>query len=81
MVVTGRALGRGRGQAGGDTRKTWPVFVPFSTLLYEKRGTRVSLRDSLMFWRLAMGFANVRAGTRVLMLVLVQAERRRRQGC
>ena len=27
-----------------------------------------------MFGRLAMGFANVRAGTRVLMLVLVQAE-------
>ena len=26
-----------------------------------------------MFGRLAMGFANVRAGTRVLMLVLVQA--------
>ena len=35
--------------------------------------TRVSLWDSLMFGRLAMGFANVRAGTRVLMLVLVQA--------
>ena len=27
-----------------------------------------------MFGRLAMGFANVRAGTRVLMLVLVQAD-------
>ena len=26
-----------------------------------------------MFGRLALGFANVRAGTRVLMLVLVQA--------
>ena len=37
--------------------------------------TRVSLWDSLMFGRLAMGFANVRAGTRVLMLVLVQAAR------
>ncbi len=36
--------------------------------------TRVSLWDSLMFGRLAMGFANVRAGTRVLMLVLVQAK-------
>ena len=35
--------------------------------------TRVSLWDSLMFGRLAMGFANVRAGTRVLMLLLVQA--------
>ena len=34
---------------------------------------RVSLWDSLMFGRLAMGFASVRAGTRVLMLVLVQA--------
>ena len=34
---------------------------------------RVSLWDSLMFGRLAMGFANVRAGTRVLMLVLLQA--------
>ena len=33
--------------------------------------TRVSLWDALMFGRLAMGFANVRAGTRVLMLVLV----------
>ena len=31
------------------------------------------LWDSLMFGRLAMGFANVRAGSRVLMLVLVQA--------
>ena len=35
--------------------------------------TRVSLKDSLMFGRLTMGFANVRAGTRVIMLVLVQA--------
>ena len=36
--------------------------------------TRVSLWDSLMFGRLAMGFANVRTGTRVLMLVLEQAK-------
>ena len=37
--------------------------------------TRVSLWDSLVFGRLAttMGFATVRADTRVLMLVLVQA--------
>ena len=35
--------------------------------------TRVSLWGLLMFGRLAMGLANVRAGTRVLMLVLVQA--------
>ena len=51
-----------------------------STLLHGEKGllngcssTRVSLWNSLKFGRLAMGFANVRAGTRVLMLVLVQA--------
>ena len=40
--------------------------------LNEYSSARVSLWDSLMFGRLAMGFADVRAGTRVLMLVLVQ---------
>ena len=42
-------------------------------VLHGYSSTRVSLWDSLVFGRLAMGFANVRAGTRVLMLVLVQA--------
>ena len=38
-----------------------------STLLYGEKGTKRVLE----YARLAMGFANVRAGTRVLMLVLV----------
>ena len=61
-------------------RITCEHIVPLRTLLYGQKGvlngcssTRVSLWDSLMFGRLAIGFANVRAGTRVLMLVLVQA--------
>ena len=48
-------------------------FVWGKGVLNGYSSTRVSLWDSLMFGRLAMGFANVRAGTRVLMLVLVQA--------
>ena len=50
-------------------------FVWGKSVLNGYSSTRVSLWDSLMFGRLAMGFANVRAGTRVLMLVLVQAPR------
>ena len=48
-------------------------MVPSGTRLYEEKGvlngyssTRVPLWDSLVFGRLDMGFANVRAGTRVL---------------
>ena len=48
-------------------------FVWMKGVLNGYSSTRVSLWDSLMFGRLAMGFANVRVGTRVLMLVLVQA--------
>ena len=48
-------------------------FVWRKGVLSGYSSTRISLWDSLMFGRLAMGFANVRAGTRVLMLVLVQA--------
>ena len=47
-------------------------FVLQKGVLNGYSSTRVSLWDALMFGRLAMGFANVRAGTRVLMLVLVQ---------
>ena len=41
-------------------------FVWTKGVLDGYSSTRVSLWDSLMFGRLAMGFANVRAGTRVL---------------
>ena len=47
-------------------------FVWRNGVLDGYSSTGVSLWDSLMFGRLAMGLANVRAGTRVLMLVLVQ---------
>ena len=43
------------------------IVVPLGALLYGERGTK----RVLQYARLAMGFANVRAGTRVLMLVLV----------
>ena len=48
---------------------SWYPWVPFRM---GKRGTERVLEDA----RLAMGFANARAGTRVLMLVLVQASKR-----
>ena len=56
-----------------------PPLVPVGRkgVLNGYSSTRVSQWDSLMFGRLGMGFANVRAGTRVLMLVLVQALERR----
>ena len=48
-------------------------IVPLGTLSFGEKAvlnglssTRVSLWDSLMFGRLAVGFASVRAGTRVL---------------
>ena len=55
-------------------------FVWVNGVLNGYSSTRVSLWDSLMFGRLAMRFANVRAGTRVLMLVLVQATSVRQTG-
>ena len=75
---------RGRDMVRSYTHNNGPSSSPpHSTLEYpfaRDKGvlngyssTRVSLWASLMFGRLAMGFANVRAGTRVLMLVLVQA--------
>ena len=65
------ALGAGYSFIGPSSATT----VPVGTLLYGEKGhyTRVSLWDSLVFGRLAVGFANARAGARVLMLVLVQA--------
>ena len=58
-----------------QVRALVPFEYPFvweNGVLNGYSSTRVSLWDSLMFGCLAMGFANVRAGTRVLMLVLVQ---------
>ena len=71
-------------------RSAGPSCPPLSTLEYPfvwtkgvlkgYSSTRVSLWDSLMVGRLAMGFANVWAGIRVLMLVLVQAVHGRHRG-
>ena len=50
-------------------RPALPLEYPFvwrNGVLNGYSSTRVSLWDSLMFGRLAMGFANVRMGTRVL---------------
>ena len=60
------------GPSSRPSTRRYP-FVWRKGVLNGYSSTRVSLWDSLMFGRLAMGFANVRAGTRVLMLVLVQA--------
>ena len=56
---------------GGEEAGAGSVLrlVPVGIFLYDKRGTKRELE----YARLAMGFANVHAGTRVLMLVLVQA--------
>ena len=65
------AGGAGAGPSSALSTLRYP-FVWMKGVLNGYSSTRVSLWDSLMFGRLAMGFADVRAGTRVLMLVLVQ---------
>ena len=59
---------------GGFVGPSSPTRVPLEYPFVWRGGvlngclsTRVWLWDSLMFGRLAMGFANVRAGTRVLL--------------
>ena len=61
-----------RGPSSALSTRRYP-FVWVTGVINGYSSTRVSLWDSRVFGRLAMGFANVRAGTRVLMLVLVQA--------
>ena len=59
------------GPSSAPSTRRYP-FVWLNGVLNGYSSTRVSLWDSQMFGRLAMGFANVRASTRVLILVLVQ---------
>ena len=64
--------GEDRGPSSALSTRRYP-FVWRKGVLNGYSSTRVSLWDSLMLGRLAMGFAHVRAGTRVLILAASQA--------